>query len=425
MQSAAGMDESGLFLKYTAAAAIGTLMGMQRENALGADSGETPAGVRTFALTALWGCLAANTSVLLGSPLCLATAYLILGGFLTANFVRDRTGAGLTTGIALLIAFLTGTLAFYGKFALAGALGVVATLYLSLKVELHTFARNLTREEIFATLKFAVLIVIVLPILPHRAYLPPPLDVLNPFEIGLFIVLMSAVGFVGFILAKLLGPARGLGLMGAVGGLVSSTAVTLGFTQRSRTEPALSRRFAQAIVFSWTVMSLRALIVVSGLNLDVAKRIAIPLGAFALAGAVCGLVLYKRGEAPAGDEKSPVANPFEFGPAFKFGLIFVFILTASRAAQYYFGTAGTYVSSLAAGLMDIDAVSISLTRMAGSAGMDVSTAATAILIAILSNSLLKAGFACSAGSRELRRALLLPAAGMIAFACLAAWVASR
>jgi uncharacterized membrane protein (DUF4010 family) len=418
------MDESGLFFKYAAAAAIGTLMGMQREYAIGAEDGETPAGVRTFALTAMWGCLAAHISGLTGSPIVLVSAYLILGAFLTMLYMRERKDCqtGLTTGIALLIAFLTGVLAFHGKLALAGALGVITTLYLSLKMELRAFARNLTREDIFATLKFAVLTVVFLPILPDRAYFPAPLDILNPFRIGLFVVLMSVVGFVGFVFAKILGPARGLGLMGGLGGLVSSTAVTLGFTQRSRTEPALSRSFAHGIVAAWTVMAVRTLVVVSVLNLEVARRIWMPIGAFAVAGTLCVLGLHRMGGPSPSSEKAPVSNPFEFGPVLKFGLLFVLILTVSRSAQLFFGTAGTYLSSLAAGLMDVDAVSISMTHMAGAEGMDPGTAGNAVLLAVLSNSVLKAAFAGGAGSKELRRALLPPALGMIAIGCLAAWI---
>lgn len=415
------MQEPGLFLKYAISLAIGILMGMQREFATGRPDRELPAGVRTFALMGIWGCMSAHISALTGSPLPLGVSLGILGAFLTATYVVEANGGrpGLTTVISSLVIFLTGVLAFHDRLALAGALGVVATLILSLKLELHAFARNLTREDVFATLKFALLGVVFLPILPNRSYFPPPFDVLNPFEIGVFMVLMSAVGFVGFILAKTFGAARGIGLMGMLGGLVSSTAVTFGFTQRSRTDPALSGTLASAILAAWTVMSLRTLIVVTTLDRAVGGRLLLPLGAFCLTGALYCLFLYLRGRQPGASEKAPFSNPFELGPALKFGLMFMLILTLSRSAQYWFGNVGTYISSLAAGLMDVDAVSFSMTRLSGTLGTD--TAANAILLAVLSNTVLKGLFAVASGSPGLRRAILPGFALMVAAGCAAAW----
>lgn len=417
------MIEAALFLKYAISLAVGILMGMQRESATGSGDRELPAGVRTFALIGIWGCLAAHVSDLSRSILPLSACLAILGAFLTAMYLEEAKGGrpGLTTGVSSLIAFMAGILAYHDRLALAGALGVVSTLILSLKIELHAFARNLTREDIFAALKFAILGVVFLPILPDRSFFRPPLDVLNPFEIGLFIVLMSAVGFVGFILAKTLGAARGIGLMGLLGGLISSTAVTFGFTQRSRKDPGLSGPLASAIIASWTVMSVRTLAVVGTLDIAVGRRLWIPLTVFALTGSAYSFLLLKRSHPPAVSEASPFANPFELGPALRFGLLFVFILAASRCAQYFFGSAGTYLSALAAGLMDVDAVSYSMARLSVAARLDAESAANAVLLAVLSNSLFKGTFAAAAGSRELRKAVLAGLAMMVGLAG-AAWI---
>lgn len=419
------MIDASLFLNYAVAAAVGTLMGMQRESATAAEGRRRPAGVRTFALVGIWGCLSAQVSQLSGSSVPLAASVGILGAFLTAMFLLESKDgrSGLTTEVSMVVAFLTGVLAFNGRLAMAGALGVVSTLLLSLKLELHAFARNLTREDMFATLKFAILVTVFLPILPDRSYFAPPFDVINPFQIGVFIVLMSAVGFVGYILAKTLGAARGIGLMGLLGGMVSSTAVTLGFTQRSRTDPGQSGPLASAIVAAWTVMSLRTLIVVSTLDLQVGLGIWVPLIAFAAAGACFCLYLYLRNRTPGESGSTPFSNPFELGPAIRFGFLFVIILVASRAAQFFFGDAGIYLSSFAAGLMDVDAVSFSMTRLSTGAGLDAHSAGQAILLALLSNSLLKGGFAVVAGSRELRKALLPGTLLMLAAGCAGAWLA--
>jgi uncharacterized membrane protein (DUF4010 family) len=282
-------------------------------------------------------------------------------------------------------------------------------------------ARNLTREDLTATLKFALLGVVFLPILPDRSYFPAPFDVLNPFVIGLFVVLMSAVGFLGYVLSKTPMAAKGLGLMGIVGGLVSSTAVTFGFTQRSRMEPGMSRTYASAILASWTIMFARTLIVVTALNFEAGRRIWIPVAAAMAAGAVNGLILHRHRETPGNTDSASFHNPFELGSALGFGLLFASILLASRSAQYFFGHAGILLSSFAAGMVDIDAVSISTTRLAGTTGMDVRTAADAVLLAALSNTLLKGVFSMTAGSRELRKAVLPGFVSILAAGFAAAW----
>jgi uncharacterized membrane protein (DUF4010 family) len=417
------MTEADLFLRYGISLAIGILVGMQREFASGGDGGELPAGVRTFGLIALLGCGSAHVSRLMESVIPLGAGFASLAALLTCTYLTQirRGKAGLTTEIAAAVTFLGGALALEGQLRLAGALGVVTTLLLSLKLELHALARKLTQEDVFATLKFAVLGVVVLPLLPNRAYLQPPFDLINPFKIGLFVVLMLGVEFVGYVLAKLMGARRGIGLMGILGGLVSSTAVTLGFTQRSRREPAHSGSLALAILASWCVMLGRTLTVVWLLNPDVLRESWGPLAAALAAGAGFCLFLYFRHRQAAEAEAAPFTNPFELGPALRFGLLFVVILVLSRWAQTAFGAPGMYLSSFTAGLLDVDAVSFSMTRMAGDGAVAASAAANAVLLASLANTLLKGGMSIPAGSPELRRVLLPGMSFMIAAGVLAAW----
>lgn len=417
------MTEADLFLRYGISLAIGILVGMQREFASGRDEGELPAGVRTFGLIALLGCGATHVSRLMDSVIPLGAGLLLLAALLTCMYlVQVRRGKwGLTTEVAAGVTFLAGVLALEDQMRLAGALGVVTTLILSLKLELHALARNLTQEDVFATLKFAVLGVIILPLLPNRAYLQPPFDLVNPFKIGLFVVLMLGVQFVGYVLAKLFGARRGIGLMGLLGGLVSSTAVTLGLTQRSRIEPAHSGSLALAILASWCMMLARTLVVVWALNRDVLLRTWAPMAAALAAGAGFCLYLFLRPRQSAESDADSFKNPFELGPAFRFGLLFVGILVASRWAQTAFGNLGMYLSSFTAGLLDVDAISFTMSRMAGEGGVEAAAAANAVLLAALANTLLKGGVSASLGSPELRRSLLPGMLLMLAAGALAAW----
>lgn len=418
--------ESDLFLRYGITLAIGILVGMQREFSSGRENGESPAGVRTFALIALLGCGSGHVSKLHGSVVPLAAGLVVLGALLTSMVLVQvkvkRANGGLTTAMAAAVTFLAGALAMEGELRLAGALGVVTTLLLSLKLELHTLARKLTQEDVFATLKFTVLGVVILPLLPDRTYLEAPFDLINPFKIGLFVVMMLAVEFVGYVLAKLMGARRGIALMGLLGGLVSSTAVTLGFTQRSRREPAHSGSLSLAILASWCMMLGRTLVVVWALNPAVLIGTWAPLAASLAAGTGYCLFLFFRPRQDVGTDEAQFSNPFSLGPAFRFGLLFVGILVASRWAQTAFGNAGLYFSSFLGGLLDVDAISFSMTRMAAEGGVIAAAASQAVLLAALANTLLKGGMSLFLGSPELRRATVPGLALMVGAGLLAAWL---
>jgi uncharacterized membrane protein (DUF4010 family) len=191
------MAQIDLFLRFGAALAIGVLVGLQREYAYEEPDQELLAGVRTFALMALAGCTAAFVADLLSAPALLVGVVLVLGGLIGAGYYFNarRGQVGLTTEVAAVLTILAGALCFYEQLALAAALGVATTVLLSLKLELHTFAQRLTREDVYATLKFAVISAIILPLLPNQVFGPPPLNVLNPYQIWLMVVFISGIGF--------------------------------------------------------------------------------------------------------------------------------------------------------------------------------------------------------------------------------------
>lgn len=414
------MTELDLFFRFGVALIIGILVGLQREHASGAEAVELFAGVRTFALTGLLGCGAALASDTLASPWPFVAVILTVGVFLAVSHFIDawRGRIGLTTEISALLTLLTGALVYWDQIVLAVALAVVITTLLSLKVEMHRFAHRLGREDIYATLKFAIITAIVLPILPNQVYGPPPFDVLNPYKIWLLVVLISGVSFVGYVLIKLVDPRKGIGLIGFLGGLASSTAVTLSFTQRSQTAPALARPFALAITVAWTVMYLRVLLIVAALNIGLVQQLWPPIAASVLAGLSYGLYLFLA----QGSEKQEVvelANPFELGPAIKFGLIFTAVLLISKAAQVYLGNTGIYVSSFVSGIADMDAVALSLADLSRPAGnLALAVAVRAIVLAAVASTLTKGIIVLAGGSPGLRRAIW-PGFGLMTITSLA------
>ncbi len=399
--------ELSLFLRFGVAGAIGILIGLQREYAHRGPDERAFAGVRTFPLIALLGCSAALAADLLDSPWPFVAAMLVLGVFLTVSYYADVSQGrpGLTTEITALLAALAGAFVYWDQIALAVALGVAVTALLSFKLELHGFVRNLTQEDIYAAIKFAVITAIILPVLPNRNFGPAPFDVFNPYEIWLLVVLISGISFVGYVLVKVLDARSGVGLIGLLGGLASSTAVTLSFTQRSQNNPSLARPFAFAIIIAWTVMYGRVLVAVAALNFPLASLIGIPIAASILSGlAYCFYLFYRQRT----DNREPVSlsNPFELAPAIKFGLLFVLILLISKAAQVFGGNSALLVSSFLSGLADVDAIALSVAELSRGGSLAIGVAGQAVLLAAIANTLAKGALVLIGGTSGLRRAIL-------------------
>ena len=328
------MEHTDLFYRFGAAMAIGFLVGLQREYAHGGPGREIFAGERTLALMGLVGCTAAMAADVLASPWAFVGILVPIGALIVVAYFAAawRGHVGLTSEVAALVTILTGALCYWGYLALAVAVTVATIVLLSLKMEMDVFVRRITKEDVYATLKFAVITAIVLPILPNQSYGPPPLDVLNPYKIWLMVIFISGISFLGYVLVKVVGSRQGIGLTGLLGGLASSTAVTLTFSQRSQSEPELAKPFALAITVAWTVMFSRVLVVVAALNSALLSTLWQPIVASAVVGLVYCIYLYFSQHT---DEEGKVdfSNPFELGPAIQFGLIYAVILLVSKAAH--------------------------------------------------------------------------------------------
>jgi uncharacterized membrane protein (DUF4010 family) len=401
------MEHTALFYRFGAALAIGFLIGLQREYAHGGPGRQIFAGERTLALMGLVGCTAAMAADVLASPWPFVGIILLIGALIVVVYFVSawRGQVGLTTEVAALVTVLAGALCYWDYLALAAAIAVATTVLLSLKLETDVFVQRITREDVAATLKFAVITAIVLPVLPNQTFGPPPLDVLNPYEIWLMIVFISGISFLGYLLIKGVGARQGIGLTGLLGGLVSSTAVTLSFAERSQRETELAKPFALAITVAWTMMFPRVIVEVAALNAALLRVLWLPMAAAALVGlAYCVYLYLSQRTHEKGDVV--VSNPFELGPAVKFGLLYAAILLIAKAAQTYLGDTGVYLSSIVAGLADVDAITLSmaeLSRVAG--GVDLITAGRAIVLAAMSNTVFKGGIVLTSGSPALRRAL--------------------
>jgi len=401
------MINQDLFLRFGAALLIGVLIGMQREYAYSNKSaGGLFAGARTFALMSLFGALAALLADLFHAPWVFIGLIFLLGIMvIVAYFVSatERDEIGLTSEVAALITILIGGICYLHSVEFAVALGVVTTVLLAVKWELRQFVKVITQDDVFATLQFAVITAIVLPILPDKAFGPPPLDVLNPYQVWKMVVFISGINFLGYILVKVVGPKKGIGLSGLLGGLASSTATTLSFSQRSQTQEGLDKPFAVAIIAGWVLMFFRVIVEVAVVNNRLLPEIWPVMTAMGCSGLLYALYLYFS-QTAVDEEELDLSNPFELGPAIKFGLIFALVLFVTKAAEVYIGEKGLYFTSFLAGLADVDAITLSISGLTKTGqGIALSTGRIAIILATISNTAAKGILVFSLGSRSLRK----------------------
>ncbi len=239
------MQHTELMLRFGIALLIGVLIGLEREFARLREEVKSFAGVRTFPLIALLGCSAALLTELTGAVTfgIVASQLAVLIAIAYAFDAREGR-VGVTTEVAAMVVFVCGALCYWDHLDLAAALAVVTFGFLTLKPQLHGLAQRISSEDLYATLKFAIISLIVLPVLPNQTYGPPPFDAFNPYKTWLMVVFISGISFLDYLLIKIIGSRRGIGLTGHLGGLVSSTAVTLSFSEHSQDHPELARPFA-------------------------------------------------------------------------------------------------------------------------------------------------------------------------------------
>ncbi len=409
------MTPLDLAARFGTALGLGLLLGFERQRKQRPNE-EQFAGARTFALVSLLGASATHLQLTLQLSWALPIAFLSLGGLTIASFVitSQKGDVGATTEVSALLTFAIGALCAAGEVGLATALAVCALLLLSMKAWSVETAQHIETADVEAVLKFSIITVIILPLLPNQAYGPEPMNVINPYKVWLMVVLISGLNFASYVLVKVLGQEHGIPVTGVLGGLVSSTAVTLGFSQRSRHEPSRSSSFALGILVAWTIMFFRVLVAVAVINADLARRLALGIG---IMGGVsllsCAFLFSRRDSGETGSVKSG-SNPFELGEAVKFGLLFGVVTILAKAAQYYLGSAGLYIAGAVAGLTDVDAIALSMANLAGQQADMVGVAARTILIAIMANTLTKTSMAASVGAPELRARILPPAIVLMA-----------
>jgi uncharacterized membrane protein (DUF4010 family) len=415
------------------AVAAGLLVGLEREQSAPNDrfTESFLGGARTYPLVALAGALAALLGRHFGAAIVVATFAAVVV-FLVISYVdvvRRGSDRGITSEAAFLVTFLLGAIAVsQDLIPQAGrrvftvlSTAVVVTALLSSKPIVQPLMRRVSREDVVSVLKFLIVALVLVPWLPDRNF--GPLGALNLRVIGWMMLLVAGVSFVGYAATRLLGPERGLTVTGFVGGLVSSTAVTLAMSARSKADKAMERPAALAVVLASSIVFVRVLTVVAFVNFQLATAMAVPMLAMALVGLVACAFLYRHSTQHRTGEPLPLKNPVSLSSAFEFALLFAAVLAGSKAASHYLGSAGVYGAALLAGTADMDAISLSMADLAGDQ-VALPVAVTAVVLAGVTNTLVKGGMALALGSWGYARIVVASFAAILAaggLSLLAVW----
>jgi len=389
---------------FLASLAIGLLVGVERER-----NPAAKAGLRTFALTAVFGTVAAMLGEHAGGAWVPAVGLALVGLAIVAAYhhAPPADDPGTTTVVALVLTYCLGALCWYGEQTLAAAIAVVVTALLYFKAELRGILERFERRDLLAVIQFATLSVVILPILPDEGY--GPYGALNPFRIWLMVVLISGLSLAGYIALKMVGVRHGLVLVGLFGGLVSSTATTLAYSKHARGGSPTDVAAGVIVLANLTVL-VRLAIVAAAVAPGILARLVPVLGAAFVAGAVVAFVFFRR--RLAGDAEFPlpaVSNPTELRASLGFGALFALVLLAAAWLSDVAGKSGLYAVALVSGLTDVDALTLSSLQLFTSAKLGAREAVVAIALALLANTAFKLGLVVTVGGKPLARRVILPA----------------
>ena len=387
---------------FATSIAIGLLIGLERER-----QSDVKAGLRTFALVSMLGCLSGLLAHATNNGWIIAAGFVVVAAMMIAAIVSDPLDdgdPGTTSVVALLVCYALGAAVWFGYATLAVMLAIATTMLLYFKAELHGISRNLTSKDLLSVLQFGVLSFVILPILPDRDF--GPYNALNPRQIWWMVVLISGLSLAGYAALRMIGVRHGATLLGLFGGLASSTATTMVFARHARSHVDMARTAMLVILLANLVVMVRLGVV----SFVVAPGLIVPLASVLGIGLLSGLVvtiLGWRSLGGSGELPMPeVTNPTELKTAVTFGALYALVLVISAALQDYAGSKGLYLVSLASGLTDVDAITLSTLRLYNTQALPADVAVTSITLAIIANLVFKTGLVISIGGRDLSRRTL-------------------
>jgi uncharacterized membrane protein (DUF4010 family) len=393
---------------------IGFLIGLERQR-----NPTAKAGVRTCALVAGFGAIAALLGQAFDSPWIVAAGLLVVGAMIIAAYLgpeNHEADSGTTTVIAVVLCYCLGIMVWLGFAQLAVAVAITVAVLLHFKAELHAFSEKLAPHDVSMVLQFAVITFIVLPWLPDEGY--GPYGALNPYHIWLMVVLVAGLGVAGYFALRLFGARRGLLMVGLLGGMVSSTATTLVHARQAAKNPHTGASSAAVIALSNLVVPTR-LCILAAIGAPAIVRHLVPALALGIA---CGIpAVVQRYRKAFGDGNAAIpefSNPASLPVALGFGALYAGVLLLAAWVSEYAGKAGLLAMAAVSGLVDVDAIALSSLRLFDTGGLSAQIAALTIGCAFLGATVFKLAAVTWVGGvglmRETWPALVAPVAGAAA-----------
>jgi uncharacterized membrane protein (DUF4010 family) len=402
--------------RYVVAILLGLLMGLERER-----NPAALAGLRTFALTALFGTLAAHLAAISMQPWLIATGLLLTGGMMIAAYMRpvaDRGDPGTTTIAALLLCYGLGVLVWFNDIQLAVILAIGTTALLYFKPELRGMSERLSRKDLLSILQFALLSLIILPLLPNKNY--GPYAALNPYQIWWVVVLIVGMGLIGYAALRHAGK-RGMVVVGLLGGMVSSTATTLAFSRHARRDEAIASTAVIVIVLANLVVLIRLGLLAAIVAPFIIAELYPILAGGLLVGGIGAWYGFKHLHPHGHMPELAIANPTELRTALGFAALYAVILVVSAWVADVAGTLGLYGVALVSGLTDLDAITLSSLRLFNLDKVSEGQVVNIIILAILANLVFKSAMALGLGGwRKMRHAVA--GMGAVALGLISAWL---
>jgi len=371
-------------LRFLVAIALGFLVGLERESRGTEISTKLTAGVRTYTLISLFG-FGCAWLFRLNVQFIIPIGIIVIGSMTLAGYLaKQKSGAiGWTSEIAALLIFVVGVLCLVADIWIPMALGIFTTLLLSEKAHLEQYIEKLDKSEFLAVVKFLIVTVIILPALPDKEYTQYNL---NPYRIWQIVILISSIGFVGYFLMKKFGDKFGLWLSGLMGGLVSSTAVSIAMGNIAKSNQHLARRAFQATILASSVMYLRILIIIYFINSGIANDIWWKMVFLFGFGIILAFLVHAREDNTPSTPISSIQNPFEIKPAVIFASLFVILSVVTVIVQQFLGEGGLLGLAAIVGVTDIDPFILSLIN---NKSLVETVVIPAIIISMMSNTFVK------------------------------------
>jgi len=378
---------------------LGAIIGLERGwDAREQKSGERIAGIRTFSLTGLLGGISAVLAqeitpwafpVLLLSVVAMA----IVAYSERLDHIRNFSITGM---VGMTLTFCFGAIAVAVDPVMATAAAVITALILDNKEEIHGWVNKLKAHELDAALKLLLISVVMLPLLPNEAMGPG--RVLNPREIWWMVVMIASISFVGYFAMRVAGTSKGILFTGLFGGLSSSTALTLHFARQANKHPTLDAQFATGILIACGTMFPRILVYCFVINRDLLPSLIWPVVVMTILLYAPAIVIWQRNSgANQVNQPTPGQNPLDLKSALVFGVLLTVVLLLGDFLENWLGDTGIYVLAATSGIADVDAITLSLSRMSNT-GLSMDTAVMGIVIAATANNLVKSGMAWVIGN---------------------------